>query len=126
MGSMTVSTTANKIIYDGDGATTTWPFTFPGVASADILIYYTDVDGAITTIASNLYTVTLNAAISPNPTSIGGQVEYPLSGSPIAANTTLTIIRTLPLTQGTSLNNQGTLLQSVIETTLDYQTMTVQ
>ncbi len=123
---MTVSTTSNKIIYDGDNSNTSWAFTFPGVAAADILVYITDSDGDITQISSNLYSVTLNPAISPNPTSIGGTVVYPLTGSPLATGNTITIIRTLPLTQGTSLNNQGTLLQSVIESTLDYETMTVQ
>lgn len=123
---MTVSTTANKVSYAGNGATTAFSFSFPGVDEDDIAVYITDSDGEITELASNLYTVTLTAAIPPNPTGIGGSVAYPLTGSPLAAGNTLTILRTLPITQPTSLANQGTSFQSVFEQALDQQTMIIQ
>jgi hypothetical protein len=47
---LTVSSTSNKIIYSGNGATTSFPFTFPGVAAADIQVFYTDASGTITQI----------------------------------------------------------------------------
>ncbi len=123
---MTVSTTLNKIIYTGDNSTTTWPFTFPAVASTDLQVFFTDASGNITLLNPSLYSVSFNSAISPNPTAAGGVVNYPLVGSPIATSTFLTIMRVLPLNQLTSLANQGTLYQPVIEAALDYIEMTVQ
>lgn len=120
---MTISSTANKIIFSGNGATTSFPFTFPAIAATDILAYYTDSLGNITTLVqgsgTTQYQVSLTAAVPPNPTGIGGTVTYNPSGTPIASGTTLTIIRTMPLTQATSLANQGTLYPTVIEQSLD-------
>lgn len=123
---MTIATTANKIVYAGNGATTTFPFTFPAVAAADLQVYYTDTNGNISLLNPGSYTVVLNAAIAPNPTPAGGTVTYPLSGSPIALGTSLTIVRTLPEIQNTSLSNQGTMYPAVVEEAFDYLTMLVQ
>lgn len=119
---MTVSTTANKITYVGDGATTVFPYTFANPSASDILVYFTDADGVITDVTSAA-TITVNAAIAPNPTPVGGQVTYNPSGSPIPLGTSLTIFRSLSDVQGTSLVNQGTLYPQVIEQSLDYLTM---
>src|SRR6266849_4864326 len=123
---MTVSTSLNKIIYKGNGATTVFPFTFPGVAAADIQVFFTDVLGNVTLLAASSYTLSLNAPTGTNPTGAGGSVTYNPLGVPIPINTSLTILRTLPLVQSTSLANQGTLYQPVEEAALDYLMMTVQ
>lgn len=123
---MTVSTTSNKVILLGNGATTVWSFNFPGVDVTDIQVYYTDTLGNITLLNLTQYTIQLNAPIDPNPTGVGGTVTYPLSGSPIANGTSLTIFRDLPEVQETSLANQGTMYPKVIELALDYLTMLVQ
>lgn len=120
---MTVITTSNKITYTGNGATTVFSFAFPGVAATDLQVYYTDATGVLTLLSPTLYTVALNPVSGTNPTAVGGTVTYPLVGSPIAVGTFLTIIRELDVTQGTSLANQGTLWQPVIEAALDYLTM---
>lgn len=126
---MTVSTTTNKIIIAGDGANKTFsfPFAMPATGQgAAIQVYFTDASGNISLISSTLYTLVVNAAVSPNPTPVGGTVTYPLSGSAIALGTTLTILRTLPETQTTSLANQGALYSPVLETMDDQQTMQIQ
>lgn len=123
---MTVSSTSNKITFDGNGATTTWPFTFSCEDETDIEVYVTDADGVITEISSSDFTVTLNAAAGANPTPVGGSVEYPLSGSPLAADEEITIIRVIALTQPTSLANQGVLYQPTIEQQFDQLLMQVQ
>jgi len=123
---MTVSTTSNKITYAGNGATTIFGFTFPAVAASDLQVFFTDATGVVTLLASNLYSVALFPAVAPNPTAFGGNVTYPLIGSPIATGTSLTILRTLPETQPVSLANQSTAYQAAIEQALDYQTMLVQ
>lgn len=120
---MTISSTTNKIIFNGNGATTSFPFTFPAIEAADIFAYYTNSLGTITTLTqgsgTTQYQVSITAAVPPNPTGAGGTVTYNPSGVPIAAGTTLTILRTQPLTQTTSLANQGNLYPSVIEQALD-------
>lgn len=123
---MTVSAQSNKIIYTGNGATTSFPFTFPGVATSNIDVYFTDTDGSITLLSPVVYSVVLTAAVPPNPTGIGGTVTYPLAGSPIAAGTKLTIIRVMDLTQPTSLANQGTMYQQVMEAMVDQAVLRIQ
>lgn len=131
---MTVSTQSNKIIYQGNGATTAFPFTFavPGgltqsQASGDLTVTFVDANGNSTPIAygpgSTQYQLTVNPPISPNPTSVGGTVTYNPGGNPIPIGTSLVIQRTVPSVQGTSLQNQGTLWQQAIEQALDYLTM---
>lgn len=122
---MTVSTSLNKIIYQGNGSNTTFSFPFPGVAVSDILVFYTDASGNVTQINSAFYSVALNAPVSPNPTGVGGIVTYPLTGSPIALGTRLTIERTLSEVQTLSLANQGP-VPTDIEMALDYATMLIQ
>ncbi len=125
---MTVSNTTNKIIYAGDGANTTFTFTFevPASGSNDIAVYFTDASGNISLISPTLYTLVLNAPTASNPTGVGGTVTYPLVGSPIALGTLLTILRTLPETQPTSLSNQGALYPAVIEAAFDNAAMMIQ
>jgi hypothetical protein len=123
---MTVSTTLNKIIYSGNGATTVFPFTFPGVAASNIQVFFTDALGNITLLSPSVYTLSLNPATGTNPTGAGGSVTYNPLGVPIPTGSFLTILRTLPLVQSTSLANQGTLYQPVEEAALDYEMMVSQ
>jgi hypothetical protein len=120
---MTVNTTSNKIVYAANGSTTQWTFSFPGVSATDIQVFVTDVNGFITQLNPIAYTVTLNPPIDPNPTSVGGMVNYPLTGPPLATGNSLTIIRVLPQIQTNALSNQGILYPEVIEGALDYAIM---
>ena len=129
---MTVSTSANKVIVAGNGAQTSFAFSFIGVAAADLSVIYTDASGNQTTLTqgpgATQYQVTLNAAAAGQLWGIGGSITYNPSGTPIATGTTLTIVRTIPYTQGISLQNQasfGQYAQSA-ETALDLLEMQVQ
>lgn len=122
---MTVSTTLNKIIYTADGVTTafTFPFAVQDGGQTDIQVF-TTVAGVITQLTyGTQYTVTLNAPISPNPTGVGGTVN--IISTP-ANGTLVTILRTMTLNQPTSLANQGTLYQPVLEASNDDLAMQVQ
>lgn len=124
---MTVSTTSNKIIYTSDGVTLTYTFPFAVRANgqADINVFTTTTAGVITQLTNGTqYSVTLNAAVAPNPTPVGGSVTL-LIAAP-ASGTLITIRRAVPLTQTTSLANQGTLYQPVLEAMDDAQTMGMQ
>lgn len=123
---MTVSTTTNIINYTGDGfsLTYTYPFAMQPGNTASVLVFQTDTSGNITQLTQpTQYTVVINPAIAPNPTAIGGTVT--LAVAP-AVGTIITIRRTMALTQTTSLANQGTQYQPVVEGMDDYQAMLVQ
>lgn len=117
---MTVSSTANIVVYDGNGATTTFDYTFLIPAADDAVITYTDTAGVETVLNSNQYSIT---GIGSDA---GGTVTYPLSGSPIANATFLSIRRELPLVQETDLVNQDGFYPEVVEDALDYVTMLIQ
>src|SRR5574340_610881 len=117
---MTVSTTTSSVTLGGNGSTTVFPFAFIIPVIGDEKIAYTDANGNQTVLAPNQYTVSGFG----NPA--GGTVTYPLSGSPIASGTSLTISRILPLTQGVSLTNQGPYLPAAVEGALDNLTMIAQ
>jgi len=126
----TVNTTINSITYTGNGATTNFSFSFayPGAASsaASDFSVTTVVSGVTTVLPTNSYAITFNSPVSPNPTGIGGSVLYPLSGPALVNGATLTITRTLPAIQGTSLSNQGILYPPTLEQEYDYLTMLIQ
>lgn len=123
---MTVNTTSNKIIYLGNGATTSFTFPYPGVAVGDIEVFTTDPNSNVVQQSPTAFTVTLNPPQGSNPTGVGGTVTYPLSGSPLAIGWSITILRSLLDVQETSLLNQGTMYPPAIEQALDYLTMLVQ
>ena len=117
---MSLSSTINKVVHSGNGATTEWPFSFPVLEADHLAVILTDVSGVETTLSPTLYGI---AGIgSPS----GGAVTYPLSGSPIVANTKLTIIRTVPYTQTTVLSNQGGYYPEVVERRFDQIYMALQ
>lgn len=117
---MTVTTTSNKVILLGNGATTVWPFTFqiPNAASLQLSIF--DAAGNQTVIAAGNYTVTGLGAPA------GGAVTYPLSGSPLAAGSLLMIYRVVPLTQPQDINNQSGFFPAVVMGALDNLEMQIQ
>jgi hypothetical protein len=117
---MTLETTTNKTIFLGNNATTTFTYSFIIPTAASARVIYTDADGVELEVAPAAYTIT--GINDPD----GGTVEYPLSGSPIATGTTLTVERIVPLEQTTDLVNQGGYYPSVVEDALDYQMMAIQ
>lgn len=117
---MALTTTTNRVGFAGNGTTTVWPYTFPIPDATYLSVIYTDADGLDTTLNTALYSVT---GIG---TTTGGNVTYPLVGSPIAASTALTLVRTVPYTQTTVFSNQGGYYPEVLEARLDLITMEAQ
>lgn len=118
---MTITTTAIKAVAQGNGANTNWPYTFLIPGASDLVV-------TLVTIASGNEAVVspVNYSVTGIGNDAGGQVTYPLSGSPLSALFQLVIERVLPLTQETDLVNQGGAYPQDIEDALDYLTMTVQ
>lgn len=117
---MSLSTTTNKVIYNGNASATTFSYTFPIPVASYLSVIYTDADGVETTLSSSLYSVT---GIG---TTTGGTVTYPLTGSPIATGTKLTLLRTVPYTQDTVFSNQGGYYPEVTESRFDRAYMALQ
>ncbi len=85
-----------------------------------MFVYFTDASGNSVLLNNTQY------SISGIGNANGGTVTYPLSGSPIAAGTSLTMIRILAYQQLTDLINQGGYYPDVVEAALDYLTMLTQ
>lgn len=117
---MTVSSSTNKIIGNGNGITTSWPFSFKVFDPGHIVVTYVDANGTETTLDPGQYVVNLNADQDASP---GGTVVY----SPaIASGTKLTILREVPYTQATDIKNQGGFFPEVLERGFDLVVMQVQ
>jgi hypothetical protein len=125
---MTIATTASKVTQQGNGATTVWPYAFeiPGDTTTDqsnVIVTLVDstVSPAVTTeLADNLYSITgIN-----NPG--GGNVTYPLSGTPIAAGVSITIQRDIPYEQPFDFPNQSAFYGTVVTAAYDWCVMQIQ
>ena len=117
---MTVNTTTNKALFDGNGAATTFAYTFPIPDATYLQLWYTDASGTTTQVPLSGYSVT--GIGSP----IGGIVTYPLSGAPIPNGSELAILRVLPYKQTTDLVNQSGFYPNVVEGGLDDLEMQLQ
>ncbi|MEM6898472.1 MAG: hypothetical protein AAF583_01695 [Pseudomonadota bacterium] len=115
---MTVSTQIRQVTLDGNGATTSWPFTF--IVQAEDLVKVTRIasDSAETILANTEYTVTLSAS--------GGSVTYPLTGDSLPAGESLRIETDLPYTQNTDFVSQGPFLAESHEDTFDRLLLLIQ
>lgn len=122
---MTVSATPRIAgPYNGNGATTAFPFSFKVLAKQDIAAILTNTAGAAETLTlDSHYSVELNPDQDANP---GGTVIYPLTGTPLASGATLTMIGALTADQSTDLTNVGRYLPQVIENALDKCTILIQ
>jgi hypothetical protein len=117
---MTVSSTASRVVYIGDASRHDFPFAFKVMQPSDLTVVFTDATGDDFILSPDDYTVVglgLDA---------GGQVTYQPDGVPIASGTRLTIWRDVPLTQPTSLSNQGAMWPQVLEAALDRLTFIAQ
>ena len=52
---MSLSSTINKVVHSGNGATTEWPFSFPVLEADHLAVILTDVSGVETTLSPTLY-----------------------------------------------------------------------
>ena len=117
---MTVSSTSNRVVYNGNASTTTFPFAFKVQSAADLVVVYTDATGTDFTLSPSQYSAVgfgLDA---------GGAVTYPVSGAPISLGTKLTVYRDVLVTQPAAISNQGAMWPSVIEAALDRVTYALQ
>jgi hypothetical protein len=124
---MTISTTSRRSIGLGNGATTVWPYAFLIPLASELSVIYTNpnrdaIDPLGTGVVLNPATYSVTGIGNP----AGGNVTYPLSGPAVAAPITITVLRTIPMTQPTTLQNQGASYPLVTETAMDNLEMQIQ
>jgi hypothetical protein len=125
---MTIATQASSVTAQGNNATTIWTYSFliPGTSSTDksnVTVTLTDntvAPGTATTLSGGTYSIT--GVNSPT----GGTLTYPLVGSPISTNQYITISRSIPYVQNTTISNQGSFYPTAVDAALDYEMMGIQ
>ncbi len=118
-----LTTNQSYVTYQGNGATIIFPFGFIIPSASDLVVSITNNNAspaATTILSSTQYTATGIGNQS------GGNVTYPVSGSPLPAGWSITIQRIVPYAQDTSLTNQGAFYPAVVEACLDDLTMQTQ
>jgi hypothetical protein len=110
--------------FEGNGATTAFPFSFKLFDEADIQVLLVAADGVEDTLVLDSdYTVVLNADQDAMP---GGAVHYPMTGEALASPDTLTVVGSLPYDQQTDLPTGGAYRAQVVENTFDRVVMQIQ
>jgi len=117
---MTVSNTVNLVSHDGDGVATVFPYTFTIPITADLTVVHLDTDNVRTELSPSVYSVSGIGDVG------GGDVTYPLSGSPLATGEKLVIVREVDETQPVDLINNAAYLPDVLEGALDKLTYLAQ
>lgn len=122
---MTISSTTRRAgPFQGNGATTSFPFTFKVFDKTDIAVTLADsVDNETLLVLDSDYSVTLNADQNGAP---GGTITYPITGSPMDALHTVVMIGSLADLQPTQLANNGGFYPATIEDALDRAVILIQ
>ena len=118
---MTVSSTTTQVTVLGNGSTTTFSYSFCILDSTDCYLVYTDATGAETVLPTSAWVIS-----GPGFDSSGGFFTYPISGTPIATGTSLTLVRSTPIVQPGALPDQGPAFPSLVEAELDRLTLELQ
>lgn len=116
---MTIETVTNKTIQSGNGSNKDFDFAFEILDEDSLSLTKRGSDGTETAITTN-FTVT---GIGDEA---GGTVNYPTSGSALAANEKIIIKRVVALKQPENLRNQGDYSLEDIEDALDRAVMLCQ
>lgn len=113
---MTLSTTTCRASFNGTGTTGPFSFSFPFNDDSEI-VAFTVKDNVITDLLSSQFTLTGEG------TATGGTLT---TSSVVPSGTTLVIMRVLPLTQTTDLENNGAFFAETHEQAIDRLTMQIQ
>lgn len=125
---MTISSTNRKAgPFVGNGVVSLFPFSFKVFKTSDVLVTFTDTNGADRELVLDSdYSVTLNNDQDNNP---GGVVTYPRAGSPghvLAAPERLTVTGDLAALQPTDLPDLSPWFPHVVEDAFDRATILIQ
>lgn len=128
---MTLSTTTNFNTYTGNGGSSVFAFTYPVFLSSNIVVTVEDSAGTITTLVLGI-DYSIQGLVTGGGLAATGTITLINSGQAwltagnLSTGYTITISRIVPLTQATSLRNQGDFFPEVIENELDNLVMQMQ
>lgn len=105
---MTVSTTQTKVIYQGDGRTRQWAYTFPIMKEDHIAVYVTNLEGQTHRVQSDYQVDSMEKV-----------VIYPVLGDSLESGTKIALMRKTPLTQDLDLVNNGGFFPENVEKSFD-------
>ena len=97
---MTVSSTLNKISYEGDGSNTTFNIPFYVLSENDLAFTLVNEETLAETSITDNFTLT---AIDDKRPSVTSELLYPVLGDPIPIGYKLVIVREVALKQETAL-----------------------
>lgn len=118
---MTLSSSTRRTTYTGNGATTSFAYTFPILETTHVEVILTEIaTGEETELLTSQYSISGVGGAS------GGNVTYPLVGSPLASTHQITIQRTVPYTQDLDISSVSAFNPTVIENQLDLLVMMIQ
>lgn len=123
---MTIATQQAFQTFLGNGVVTSFNFNFVADEAADIQVIYTNANGTQTVLTTSQYTLTINSPAVGQLWGVGGTVVYPITGTPIANGTSLTVQRVIPEQQLVTILDQGDFSSQVIEQALDILEMQIQ
>jgi hypothetical protein len=124
---MSLSDASNKVIYAGDGMTTTFaisPALPTGSTGTDVYVYVVDNLGVVTLLTSN-YSVDLNTLLVTYPT-VGGVLPLLPGINAVPIGWEIVITRYEPLSQTLALTNNGVWDGPSIDAAFDKLTMICQ
>ncbi len=119
-----VITDVNQVVYQGDGATTAFPFTFRIIDATDIKLLLIDADGAEIDITSDYFVDTVNNTVHYPGYAPGAEPPEADRPAPVQTGQRLVVYRELPITQEKDLGDKWPFF--VIELALDKLTMILQ
>ena len=115
---MTVSTTNNKNVYNGNDVSTIFAYVFKIFNNTELTVIKTFTDGT-----ESVLVLDADYSVSGAGSDAGGTITYPISGDPLATGEIIVIKRVLPETQTTDLRNQGAWNPEVVEDEFDKSRM---
>lgn len=115
---MTISSETRRAgPFTGNDSTTSFPFEFKVFDESDLRVVFTDADGVDSDLVLDSdYSVTLNADQNTDP---GGTITYPISGTELSTDETLTVVSDISYTQETDITNGGGFYPQIVENALD-------
>ena len=119
-----ITSTDTKIIYDGDGTTTAFPYTFGIIDASNIQVVRIDSDGSEHLLSADYYVDVANGNVNYPGYAPGSAPPVEEQPPVLPVNSKLCIYRSVPQTQITDLPSTYPL--SVIEASLDKLTMLLQ
>lgn len=119
-----VISTVNQVVYNGDGITTAWPFTFRIIDATDIKLLLIDADGTETDVSADYYVDMVNNTVYYPGYAPGAEPPEEDQPPKVQTGQKLVVYRELPITQEKDLGDKWPFY--VIELGLDKLTMILQ